>query len=291
MPNLIDRAFNFVAEIHGRARDVVASNVRLDNENTALRRELAVAREARRILASDMYALSRGESVETDGGAAVEQRIAKLMREFGECKASITSLNQRERSELEAMRPVFLPISPNKVSVRVLLCRLRGTDLSSPPYSSLYDELLSRFEAYEEKALTARFGALRVWDTGLDKWTQGERDGDGRRYLGPCPACGSRTVDHGGSWRCTNGPRERGSCVLAAKPVARPQPFWWHTSIEIMAEEGTWAALRADRPDTKVGYSAGHLVSPEAAVNALLSEEYEERKRIAPEVAKAEGLS
>lgn len=260
---LVDRLFNLASEATARARSVVDSNVRLDNENTALRRELSVSRNTARAFGRDLYALSRGFAAETEGGAAVDRRINRL------------------NAELEAMRPVFAPIGDHAVSEVITAIRKHTLDLS---HRACMRNLAERFEAYEKihagdggsdgsaraledaaavPAVPASPSPRVIYDTGVDKWEFGQAMGSTDKLLGPCPKCGARTLNTGMSWRCRNIRCDTASAAL-------PGPFWWGTDITVKIDESVWAALRADKPDTKIGYGT----TPAFAVANLLGIEY-----------------
>ena len=140
--------------------DLAAANVRLDNENTALRRELANAKGARRALANDMGALARGNPVNTANAAAVEIRINALLDELKEARSPST-INDFRLRRLAAMSQLFSPVTQRPgeslralkllgeradLTILGILRWLRGRDLSHAMNEFCFKLVLDRFE-------------------------------------------------------------------------------------------------------------------------------------------------
>ncbi len=135
--------------------------------------------------------------------------------------------------------------------------------------------------AAKEVVMDATKTSKRTYDTGRgDKWTHGDPawafgsrwDGGPKNvFLGPCPACGRRTFDYGGGWRCV------GECVNSAAnpaPSVGPAPDWW-ADVRVMMDGSAWCAVRDDfvnLQESKAGFGA----SPQEAVDALRAVETSE---------------
>ncbi len=89
-----------------------------------------------------------------------------------------------------------------------------------------------------------------IYNNGKDKWEHGEEIpgyNEWHKYLGPCPHCGSRTFDYGGSWRCVTD-----YCFnSASNPISNlgPAPAWWNTGIQVVKDGNAWWAHDADYVD------------------------------------------
>ncbi len=217
-------------------------------------------------LESDMAKLARwgvgaGEGrTTTPVGQLIASKFAVLNLKLNEERKNNSNL----LDELRRMRPIFEPIGLVDDSVAKALREVWApmTPAWGRP-AEFVRELAERFEAYE-KQIHAEGGAkapesasaltlplsgraaeappsgviIGSYDTGVDKWVHGERNHEGRRFLGPCPMCGRRTVDHGSAWKCTNT-----RCELQAL-TTRPQPFWWNSDIAVARDGDMWRANR-----------------------------------------------
>lgn len=88
------------------------------------------------------------------------------------------------------------------------------------------------------------------YDTGKSSWTYGtaiswfpNRNVE-RELLGPCPACGSKTVNYGGSFSCCETYCSNSSSMFACSP--EPFPDWWNTDILVELDGNSWCAHSDD---------------------------------------------
>lgn len=213
--------------------------------------------------ACDLSKLARwradDEPFKTHDGQFAARRLEAFQTAL---KASNLKAN-RLQLELDAMRPVFARIASANTPAEAL--RNVAATLNNGARSDILCELAERFEAYEKKIHTeggakapesASVSPLPFYgravetppsgvivgsyDTDLDKWVHGERSHDGRRYLGPCPACGRRTISHGPqNWRCSNAECELHTLAL------RQELTWWNTDLAVIKEGNMWMARRA----------------------------------------------
>lgn len=136
------------------------------------------------------------------------------------------------------------------------------------PYGSPHDGAIGA-ERTLNALNRARHGLPPIigsYNTGIDTWVHGERNHEGRRFLGPCPMCGRRTVDHGNAWRCTDT-----DCEFQAL-TARPQPWWWNSAIAVVKDGNMWCANRASFVNLQESLCQ-FASTPGAAVAALLAAE------------------
>jgi len=79
------------------------------------------------------------------------------------------------------------------------------------------------------------------YDTGADSWAFLCVKDATHNYLGPCPACGSRTYEYGGGYACVKMycPRHVSNIVCNNGPM----PDWWDTDILIYMDGDEWCAV------------------------------------------------
>lgn len=107
-----------------------------------------------------------------------------------------------------------------------------------------------------------------IYDTGVDVWEHGRRTPalNGHKLLGPCPACGKRTFDYGGGWRCVALYCENSANNPA--PSVGKTPSWWGTGIQVRKDGDQWCAIQSDYINLQES-PAGFGRTPQEAVNEL----------------------
>ena len=114
---------------------------------------------------------------------------------------------------------------------------------------------------------------MTSYNTGADKWTHGEKYyyTSAHRYTktwyGPCPECGNRTTDYGGSIICVNEYCKHTSERQCVNPI-KPEPKWWNTGVQVYKDGDQWCAVKADFINLQESY-AGFGDSPQTAFNEL----------------------
>ena len=112
---------------------------------------------------------------------------------------------------------------------------------------------------------------MKKYNTFIDKWTHGDKyylsQNDRREYYGPCPSCGHRTTEYGGSVVCMAEyciHTSNRQCINAIKP----EPDWWNTDINVQKDGGEWCAFYdgfINLQESKAAFGT----SPQLAVDAL----------------------
>lgn len=198
---------------------------RLDNENTALRHALAASQKMQGEFIHDLGALARGYPLKTAAAAAVEHYILSLKGERDTALKQLECARRYDAAEPQLPAPSLTRPEANEI--------LSRPDVT-PADATHHTETAANFSPPSDV----------VYNTGRDKWTHGERNSEGRRYLGPCPICGSRTLDHGGPWFCQN-PR---GCTQARPRAPMIVPSWWNTNVVVRLDGVAWCASRTDKP-------------------------------------------
>lgn len=111
---------------------------------------------------------------------------------------------------------------------------------------------------------------MKIYNTGNDEWTHGSAmDHDYGIHCGPCPVCGSRTVEYPSkAWRCLNG-----ACINYQLTLdLRKDIFWWNTDINVCLDGDQWCANRDGFINLQESL-AGFGDTPQQAVDALLRDE------------------
>lgn len=105
-----------------------------------------------------------------------------------------------------------------------------------------------------------------TYRTGLDTWTFGSPRGAAHSHLGPCPACGARTYDHGGNWACVDPRCDHSPERLVVHNESRPD--WWIAGIRVYLDGDAWCAVAPGFLDIQSS-PAGFGATPREAVEAL----------------------
>jgi hypothetical protein len=110
---------------------------------------------------------------------------------------------------------------------------------------------------------------MKTFSTGKDRWDYNSKmmgHKEWHIYLGPCPACGSRTFDYGGGWRCLAMYCGRNASNPA--PNVGPRPDWWEENIQVFKDGDAWCAVYDDFINLQESV-AGFGNNPDDAVNNL----------------------
>lgn len=253
-------------------------------------------------LECDLAKLARGsggdEPLETREGQIVALRIKALETRIEYVRKLNVQLSTQLLAEQGKIRRLFAPMkfTANGRDPFQALCNLAKDPFLDNASRGALHELADRLEASEKeihtegstetpagasadplplsgRAVEAPPSGVIVgsYDTGVDKWVHGERNHEGRRFLGPCPACGRRTTEHTiqcqpHTWRCTDQ-----KCEMS--PLAfRITPKWWNSDIAVIKDGNMWRANRASFVNIQESPSEFGM-SPGRAVAFLLASE------------------
>ncbi len=87
----------------------------------------------------------------------------------------------------------------------------------------------------------------KLYDTGKAKWRHGtprdwaENRAVLRELLGPCPHCGSITMNYGSSYSCVDDYCRNSASCFVTGPIDK-QPDWWQTQVNVFLDGNAWCA-------------------------------------------------
>lgn len=89
---------------------------------------------------------------------------------------------------------------------------------------------------------------MKTYNTFVDQWTHGQKyyyttkHRDQKQFYGPCPECGHRTTDYGGSIVCVDDCCMRSANRQCVHSI-RPEPDWWNSNINVQKDGNMWCAF------------------------------------------------
>ena len=88
---------------------------------------------------------------------------------------------------------------------------------------------------------------MKTYDTYIDSWEHGQiyYNGPGyqKTWYGPCPECGSRTTNYGGSIVCVDWYCKHTTNRQCINPI-NPQPSWWNSEMNVQKDGDQWCAFK-----------------------------------------------
>jgi hypothetical protein len=90
---------------------------------------------------------------------------------------------------------------------------------------------------------------MKIYNTYVDSWQHEQQyyytseHRHKKQWYGPCPECGNRTTDCGGSIVCIDDYCKHSSNRQCVSPI-KPEPSWWNSDINVQKDGDMWCAFR-----------------------------------------------